>query len=566
MKATHFEMSTDCPNVINLAIGLNMMNVNPVLMQSVRDNCCNTPTTLVTCSNNKVVDIDWSHLNLNGKINGTALPSTLTGLYLDNNPITESIFQFPPNLRYVDLSVTLMAMGLPVLPTSIVYVAMYISKFTNVTNLPEGMTNFNSGQAKLSGSLPAIPSTMEKLHIDGNSLSGSLPFLPNSLSEFKCNSNMYSGSIPSLPSGLTLGQFQNNLFAGSLPVIPLNVLEINFGYNSFTGSVTINSNQLKVLNLEGNYFTGELLVPNTIQQLTLGHVSKPTNKFSGSLVLEKPTLINIYKNSISYLSITDNSVLSSCELSYNPIVNSNHNNFTICSVNGISATLPAKSSTSSTSQVPNMYSTSYYTSIKSLGVDTTIVTSSIPIQTFQSSTIHLLDAGTSQSSPTTSPSKLASIQSIESTAITSSIIPNSSYSTSVQMLNSQALSISSLTQTTALNQLARTTTWSASTIIRIRKAASTASVDHISTKSLSSLFQHTYTSSLSSTSTVNTFTDQRSTNLIVFASPSFGLFGKLIIDWIVLTFVVTLLYQRCNTNRKDKRKKRITVLSMGQQF
>ena len=222
-------MSTDCSNVINLAIGLNMVTRNPTLMQSIRDDCCNTALTQVICSNTEIIEIDWSRSNLNGKINGTALPSTLINLFLDNNVIKASNFQFPPNLEYVDLSLTSMIMGLPELPNTIDTVIMYYSDFANVTNLPEGMTYFNSGHGKLTGALPAIPSTMVKLHIDENYLSGSLPLLPESLLDFKCNGNKFSGSIPSLPSRLTLGQFQNNLFTGSLPAIPLNVLEINFG-------------------------------------------------------------------------------------------------------------------------------------------------------------------------------------------------------------------------------------------------------------------------------------------------------------------------------------------------
>ena len=82
-------VSPDCQNVINLAIGLNLDAKQPVIWNNLRMDCCNEYT--VTCSNNMVRFIDWNSLQLDGSINGSAIPASLKYLNLHGNDITGNI-------------------------------------------------------------------------------------------------------------------------------------------------------------------------------------------------------------------------------------------------------------------------------------------------------------------------------------------------------------------------------------------------------------------------------------------------------------------------------------------
>ena len=455
-------MSAICSDVINLAIGLNIPGKKPSIMQAIRDNCCNTILTKVTCNSTEVVYIDWSSMQLNGKINGTALPITLKRLYLDRNPIKASDFEFPPSLEKLDLSLTAMVMPLPLLPNTIDTLTMYYSDFINVTSFPEGMTEFNCGSSKLSGVLPTIPSTMVRIHADANSFSGPLPVLPNSLIYAKFNNNKFNGSVPSLSSALVYGQFQNNLFTGQLPPIPVNVQEINFAFNSFTGSVFIDSTVLSILSLQGNYFTGNLTLPSSINQLVLGDVIKSTNKFTGHLNLTTPILINIFNNSFTQLFVQDTSLLTTCELAFNPLTVIN-DNLSICNVSSLQHT-------TNNTAFATLYS-------KNMNVDSTFY---------------------------------------------------SDYSTSTLMYNIRTRK--PLTSSTSLIQF---TTYDTD----------------IDSNSHTSINMYYSTTEIQSTTITYL---QINPTLILLATPSYSLFGKLIIDWMVLTLLLNQLYQRYKRRRGTK--------------
>ena len=135
-----FGISSDCPNIINLAIGLNLNIVQPATMSQVLSDCCTA--TGITCVSQLVTVIRWKSIGLTGFINGTAIPKTTTALYLDVNSIVGNIPDFSS---------------------------------TGIQNL---WLNHND----LTGSLPVTyPAGFYEMHVDGNSLSGDLPVFPSSL-------------------------------------------------------------------------------------------------------------------------------------------------------------------------------------------------------------------------------------------------------------------------------------------------------------------------------------------------------------------------------------------------
>ena len=85
LLSSFYSISIDCQHVLNLAAGLQMRFDNSTLQSQFETDCCLSST--ITCSNNKVKELDWSFMNLNGSINGSAIPRELSHLRLGTNSI-----------------------------------------------------------------------------------------------------------------------------------------------------------------------------------------------------------------------------------------------------------------------------------------------------------------------------------------------------------------------------------------------------------------------------------------------------------------------------------------------
>ena len=121
MLSLFIAVSIDCPNVINLAFGFNMNVKQPAIFSQLQSDCC--AATGVSCVSQRVFLIDWYGMDLDGVINGTAIPSNIINLWVANNELTGSI----PDM------------------------------------LPIGLVSLNLDINKLSGDLPQFPSTLESL-------------------------------------------------------------------------------------------------------------------------------------------------------------------------------------------------------------------------------------------------------------------------------------------------------------------------------------------------------------------------------------------------------------------
>ena len=202
----------DCPNTIIFAQGLGIpIKRIDVLEGLLTGDCCQA--TGVDCVSDRVIEIHWQDSSLNGTINGTSIPTRMTLLDLYNNILT--------------------------------------------------------------GPLPSsFPDGLEILAIDTNRLTGSIPLLPNSVWKVHLNGNILTGDLP--------------------------------------------------------------LFPSSIQDLWLGTWNNFGNHFSGSLRLSKPINVRIYDNWITDVVIEDSSLLTSCDLSYNPLLgNPNIAGLTMCTKNGL---------------------------------------------------------------------------------------------------------------------------------------------------------------------------------------------------------------------------------------
>ena len=210
------------------------------------------------------------------------------------------------------------------------------------------------------------------------SINGS--FLPPLLTEFRVSFNDLTGIIPQTwPTTLQKLYLDANYFSGNIPILwPSGLLELDISRNSLNCvSPGPWPSGLTLLHLNGLLCTGSVgLFPSTLQYLYLGW-SQDTpgtyNKFSGSLVLNTQSLVElrINYNLFTNIIISDTSVLSGCDLSYNPLLgNPNIAKLTMCTQTGLysASLLPNTILTtlkSSTVTQKTLWSITSLTSIKS---------------------------------------------------------------------------------------------------------------------------------------------------------------------------------------------------------
>ena len=111
-------LSIDCPQTIQLAYNLGMKSKQPTIWNELQSDCC--AASGVYCDSERVDQIYWGQHNLNGTINGTAIPSVLTMLYLGNNAITGPIpAKLPSSMIWLYLDNNLMTGDLPSFPSAL---------------------------------------------------------------------------------------------------------------------------------------------------------------------------------------------------------------------------------------------------------------------------------------------------------------------------------------------------------------------------------------------------------------------------------------------------------------
>ena len=254
--------SIDCQNVINLAKGLGVQSNQPVIWSALQTDCCTA--TGVTCVSQRVKQIVWTADGLDGVINGTALPSSLTNLILFDNQI--------------------------------------------------------SGSVELS-----YPSGLLELRLDTNQLSGAIPsVLPSGLKHLSLSKNKFNGTIPSVfPSGLATLSVWNNQLTGTIPLIfPIGLTSLSLDGNQLTGTIPANLPPgLWFFHVHDNLLTGDLpIFSSAITNIYLGYPGQPGNQFTGTLSLSKPARIYMNDNLVTDIIIQDSSALTICDLSNNPLL------------------------------------------------------------------------------------------------------------------------------------------------------------------------------------------------------------------------------------------------------
>ena len=145
----------------------------------------------------------------------------------------------------------------------------------------------------------AIPPDITELSLFSNQLTGGIPPLTSKLQLFDVSSNDLNGTIPSLPSTLKKFYVYENQLVGTLPPLPNGLLELKVQNNHLGKDVPP--------------------LPPSLTFIWLGKLGFPGNHFSGSIALNRPLELFINDNYITDVRVTDFSLLTSCDLSNNPL-------------------------------------------------------------------------------------------------------------------------------------------------------------------------------------------------------------------------------------------------------
>ena len=170
-----------------------------------------------------------------------------------------------------------------------------LSGILNVTLLPRSLTKFTMSLNRISGIVDtAIPLNLTQFSIVGNNLSGQIP---NLISDKLITINLSNNSLTSFPSNW-----------------PNNLVYLNLADNKFNTTIPQLPETLKELRLQGNLLSGPIAIPFNVTTLILGTLSSYTNKITGNITLNTPTLINLFGNPISNLFIQNSSLLTDCTI------------------------------------------------------------------------------------------------------------------------------------------------------------------------------------------------------------------------------------------------------------
>ena len=136
-------ISIDCRNLTIFAQGLRLPSKQPAIWASLQSDCCSASG--VACDiNQRVISISWTSLNLDGSINGSAIPPLLRTLELYYNQINGTF----PNA------------------------------------LPSGLTKLDLSTNRITGNIPTtLPSGLLFFHVPANQMTGDVPILPNSITD-----------------------------------------------------------------------------------------------------------------------------------------------------------------------------------------------------------------------------------------------------------------------------------------------------------------------------------------------------------------------------------------------
>ena len=234
ISTVNSQISSDCPNVVNLAFTLNFGDQWAFIMDALQVDCCGSDyfSTYIICDeDSRVIQLDWDDADFDGFINGSAIPDKLTILKLQNNYLTGSLPSLPIGLTYLDVSSNFLAGPLPSLPTGIC--SFYVNDnffIGDVPYLPDALTELSLGHSSAANTNHFTGSVFlyqpKVLYINNNWITDIVVQDASELTECDISNNPLSGNLHLTNLGATVctrtGLYSANLLPKTLPTSALN--------------------------------------------------------------------------------------------------------------------------------------------------------------------------------------------------------------------------------------------------------------------------------------------------------------------------------------------------------
>lgn len=199
-------------------------------------------------------------------LNVPALPSSLT-CFMATLSKLGNLPALPNSLDTLGISGCFLR-TLSSLPVNLKYLDCYNNILTALPSFPSSLQYINCGHNYAIASLPALPSTLTDLYIEGLiNISPSSLSLPSTLTNFGCN-YCYWNSLPALPNGLTYLDMSSNNF----PVFPTNLpnsIQYLYANNSNISTLTSLPSSLFSIYINDNSLTSLPTLPNNLTTLNI---------------------------------------------------------------------------------------------------------------------------------------------------------------------------------------------------------------------------------------------------------------------------------------------------------
>ena len=252
-------VSTDCPNIVLLAVQLNLDFKQKAAFSSLSPDCCTGTGVTCTGGTPRVTGLDWSSMGLNGTINGTLIPSSMAHLSLELNQITGKI----------------------------------------PSNLPSSLLDLNIHGNLMTGDVPPLPSGLKDLFLGtsanaGNRFTGSV--ILNRPVKIYINHNWITDISIADDSSLNNCDVSNNPLLGNQNLTPLNMCTKNNLYSAtlLPNTLSFTTTPIKVtlpttITSSKTFSISTSLIPLTSKSTVLTSTTNanvlPTKFFTTSLII-----------------------------------------------------------------------------------------------------------------------------------------------------------------------------------------------------------------------------------------------------------------------------------------
>eukprot|EP00834_Sanchytrium_tribonematis_P007374 NODE_657_length_4970_cov_0.583453.p2 type:complete len:367 gc:universal NODE_657_length_4970_cov_0.583453:2327-1227(-) len=183
-------------------------------------------------------------------------------------------------------------------------------------------------------SIADIPSTLESLYIFGNyNQTARIPdYIPGNVKYLSIEGPYIGGKLPIFSEGLETLKFKKGNFNQTIPQLPSTLKVLQLVECNMTGKLPTLPPNLQQLRIQGNFLTGPLPpFPASLNDVVLGDLVNESNFFNDKVILQKPKLLVLGNTSIYEVQLQNTSLLTYCDLSFNPLLNSSYiANYSMC--------------------------------------------------------------------------------------------------------------------------------------------------------------------------------------------------------------------------------------------